>query len=108
MSGCPLRSFDDCPEHNKKGGCSWWLSYSRDGETPMEACAIVMTPVLQLEVAKATGDLARAVNAVSAEVSAGRVENIEEAKKSRFHLSLLANPQFQYESSKSIGDIYAS
>ena len=25
---CPFRNFEDCPEHSKKGGCAFWLSYA--------------------------------------------------------------------------------
>ncbi len=90
MPGCPLRNFEDCPEHSKKGGCSWWLSYSRDGQAPIEACAVTLTPVLLLEQANATGEVARAVSHVSAEVSAGRVENVKEAAANRAQLVHLA------------------
>lgn len=31
MAGCPYRNFEDCPQHNKKGGCELWMSYSGKG-----------------------------------------------------------------------------
>ncbi len=74
MSGCPYRNFDECPQHNKKGGCEFWMSYSSTSgvtEAAMEGCAVVLTPMLLLEQANALGKVAGQVNGVAAEVSAG-------------------------------------
>lgn len=29
---CPFRNFEECPEHNKKGGCSFWIAYTTNRE----------------------------------------------------------------------------
>ncbi len=45
MAGCPYRNFEDCPQHNKKGRCELWMSYSGKGgvtDANMEGCALVL------------------------------------------------------------------
>ena len=83
MSGCPYRNFDECPQHNKKGGCEFWMSYSSTSgvtEAAMEGCAVVLTPMLLLEQANALGKVAGQVNGVAAEVSAARAEATRDAE----------------------------
>ena len=68
MAGCPYRNFEDCPQHNKKGGCELWMSYSGKGgvtDANMEGCALVLTPMLLLENANALGLVAGEVNKVA-------------------------------------------
>lgn len=91
--GCPLRNFKECPEHNKKGGCNFWMSYTSNKDTAnaqMEGCAIVLTPILLLENANNLGIVAGEVNKVGAEVSASRVENIKEQQANRTQFINLA------------------
>ena len=93
MPGCPLRNFESCPEHNKKGGCQFWLTYASSTgttEANVSGCAMVLTPLLLLENANALGIVAGEVNKVGAEVSAGRVENIKENNATREQLVTLA------------------
>jgi len=94
MAGCPLRSFEECPQHNKKGGCEWWLSYtSNSGVTnaKMEGCAIILQPMLMLENANALGMLEGRINQVSSEISAERVESVKEGDALRKQLLHLAS-----------------
>lgn len=91
---CPFRNFEECPQHNKKGGCSFWLDYSRNNDTQSaktEGCAVILTPMLLLENANALGIVAGEVNKVGAEVSALRVENIRENQTNRAQFVGLAN-----------------
>ena len=93
MSGCPYRNFDECPQHNKKGGCEFWMSYSSTSgvtEAAMEGCAVVLTPMLLLEQANALGKVAGQVNGVAAEVSAARAEATRGAEAPRRQLVGLA------------------
>ena len=94
MAGCPLRNFEECPEHNKKGGCEWWIGYtSNSGVTDanMQGCAIVLQPLLLLENANALGMMEGRINQVSAEISAGRVESVKEGDALRKQLVHLAS-----------------
>lgn len=94
MAGCPLRNFEECPEHNRKGGCEWWIGYSsKSGVTDanMQGCAIVLQPLLMLENANALGMMESRINQVSAEISAGRVENVKEGDALRKQLLHLAS-----------------
>lgn len=94
MPGCPYRNFEECPEHNKKGGCCFWISYtSKSGVTDaqMEGCAVTLAPMLLLENANALGLVAGEVNKVGAEVSAGRVENVKEGDALRKQLVCLSS-----------------
>lgn len=94
MAGCPLRNFEECPQHNKRGGCEWWMGYhSKSGVTDadMQGCAVVLQPLLQLEHANALGMLEGRMNQLSAEVSAGRVEHIREGDALRRQLLSLAS-----------------
>lgn len=94
MAGCPLRNFEECPEHNKKGGCEWWIGYSsKSGVTDanMQGCAVVLQPLLMLENANALGMMEGRINQLSAEVSAGRVENVKEGDALRKQLLHLAS-----------------
>ena len=94
MSGCPLNHFEECPQHNKKGGCEWWMSYtSNTGVTDanMEGCAVLLQTLLFLENANALGMMEGRINQVSAEISAGRVESVKEGdalRKQLLHLAL--------------------
>lgn len=90
---CPLRNFQECPEHNKKNGCGFWMAYStnREGmEAHMEGCAITLTPMLLLENANNLGMVAGEVNKVGAEVSAGRCENVKNGDAIRRQFVALA------------------
>ena len=91
---CPFRNFEECPEHNKKGGCSFWISYTsnREGlESQMEGCAVTLTPMLLLENANNLGIVAGEMNKVGAEVSALRDENIKENEANRMQFVSLAH-----------------
>ena len=93
MAGCPLRNFEECPQHNKKGGCEWWIGYhSKTGITDadMQGCAVVLQPLLLLENANALGMMEGRINQVSAEISAGRTENVKEGNALRQQLLHLA------------------
>ena len=93
MAGCPLRNFEECPQHCKKGGCEWWIAYSsKSGVTDanMEGCAVVLQPLLLLEHANALGMIEGRINQVSSEVSAGRVESVKEGEALRRQLLSLA------------------
>ena len=93
MAGCPLKNFEECPEHNKKGGCEWWMAYSsKSGVTDanMQGCAVVLQPLLMLENANALGMMEGRINQVSAEISAGRVETLKEGDALRQQLVSLA------------------
>lgn len=86
MAGCPHRNFEECPQHNKKGGCEFWLSYSSNSETSnsnLEGCAIVLTPILLVQQINNTGVLASEVNKVGAEISQARIETIKEQQANR-------------------------
>lgn len=94
MAGCPLRGFEECPQHNKKGGCEWWIGYSSKSgitDAQMEGCAVVLQPLLMLENANALGMVEGRINQVSAEISAGRVENVKEGDALRKQLLHLAS-----------------
>lgn len=93
MAGCPLRNFEECPQHNKKGGCEWWIGYSSNSgitDAKVDGCAVVLQPLLLLENANALGMVEGRINQVSAEISAGRVENIKEGDALRKQLLNLA------------------
>ena len=93
MAGCPLRNFEECPEHNKKGGCEWWLGYASNSDSSdarLEGCAVVLLPFLQVEHANALGTIAGEVRRVSSEVSAERCENIKEGAALRQQLFFMA------------------
>lgn len=89
MTGCPYRNFEECPQHNKKGGCEFWISYSSNSETSnskLEGCAIVLTPIILVQQINNTGVLASEVNKMSSEISASRVEAIKENEANRKQL----------------------
>lgn len=91
---CPFRNFEECPEHNKKGGCSFWISYAtnREGlEALIEGCAVTLTPMLLLENANNLGAIAGEVNKVGAEISAGRSEAVKNGAATRAQLLALAS-----------------
>ena len=91
---CPFRNFKKCPEHNKKNGCSFWLSYTSNSESveaQVEGCAITLTPMLLLENANNLGIVAGEMNKVGAEVSALRDENIKENEANRIQFVNLAH-----------------
>ena len=93
MAGCPFKNFEECPEHSKKGGCALWMSYSggKDSmQASFEGCALTLTPMLLLEQANVTGQLAGEMSKVGAEVSAARCENIAEGKALRQQFVSLA------------------
>lgn len=90
---CPFRNFEDCPEHNKQNGCSFWIAYSsnREGlDAHMEGCAITLTPILLLENANYLGVVAGEINKVGAEISSGRSEAIQTGTALRNQLLNLA------------------
>jgi len=96
MSGCPFRNFEDCPEHNKKGGCSLWLSYSANNaaaDAQVEGCSLVLTPMLLIQQVNNLAVVADEVTKVGAEVSAGRAENIRTGEAARRQLLSLASGQ---------------
>lgn len=91
---CPLNNFAECPEHNKKGGCAFWMSYnsnSKSVDAKAEGCAVVLTPMLLIQQINNTAVLCSEMNKVGAEVSAGRVENIRTGEAARQQLILLAS-----------------
>lgn len=93
MAGCPFKGLDECPEHSKKGGCALWMSYSGSKDSmqaSFEGCAFTLTPMLLLEQANVTGQLAGEMSKVGAEVSAARCENIAEGKALRQQFVSLA------------------
>ena len=110
MAGCPLKNFEECPEHNKKGGCEWWIGYSsKSGITDanMQGCAVVLQPLLLLEQANALGMVEGRINQVSAEISAKRSESIKEGdalRRQLLHLAsggrTLVQPSYNTEISK--------
>lgn len=86
MAGCPYKNFEECPQHNKRGGCEFWLSYSSNSESSeskLEGCAVVLTPILLVQQINNTGVLASEVNKVGAEISQARVETIKEHQANR-------------------------
>ena len=86
MAGCPYRNFEECPQHNKKGGCEFWLSYSSNSKTTdskCEGCAMVLTPLLLIQQINNTGVLVNEVNKVGAEISIARIEAIKEQQANR-------------------------
>ena len=91
---CPFRNFEECPEHSKKGGCSFWLSYTvnrPNAEAQVEGCAITLTPLLLVENAHYLGAVAGEVSKVGAEVSAGRCESVKNGEATRMQLLALAS-----------------
>ena len=95
---CPFRNFEECPEHNKKGGCAFWLAYgtNREGvEAQIEGCAVTLTPMLLLENANNLGIVAGEVNKVGAEISAGRSEAVKNGEATRMQLVSLANGRLE-------------
>lgn len=95
---CPFRNFEACPEHNKKGGCAFWLSYTANRqslEAQVEGCALSLTPLLLLENANNLGAVAGEVRKVGAEVSAGRCEAVRNGEATRMQLLSLASGQRQ-------------
>lgn len=94
MAGCPFRNFEECPEHNRKGGCALWMSYSGSKDsmnTSFEGCAFTLAPMLLMEQANVTGMVAGEISKVGAEVSAARCENIEEGRALRKQFYTLAS-----------------
>lgn len=94
MAGCPLRNFEECPQHSKKGGCEWWLSYTTNSgltDARVDGCAIVVQPMLMVENANVLGQMGNRVYQVAAEVSAGRAESVKEGDALRKQLLHLAS-----------------
>lgn len=93
MANCPYKNFEECPQHNKKGGCEFWLSYSSNSKTAdakLEGCAVVLTPLLLVQQINNTGILANEVNKVGAEISNARIEAIKEQQANRQQFVSLA------------------
>lgn len=88
---CPLTK-EECPEHNKKGGCAWWLEAKQRDEatSTMQGCAMVLSPMLLANQINATYQVAKEANQTSCEISALRNENIKEQEASRAQLLSLA------------------
>ncbi len=42
MAGCPYKNFEECPQHNKRGGCEFWLSYSSNSESSVISAIMKM------------------------------------------------------------------
>ncbi len=84
---CPLTK-EECPEHNKKMGCAWWLEVKEGEEaiSTMKGCALVLQPMLLAEQINMTALVAKESNAVSSEISALRCENSIEHEEDRRHL----------------------
>lgn len=96
MACCPFRNFEDCPEHNKKGGCALWLSYSANNaaaDAHVEGCSLTLTPMLLIQQVNNLAVVAGEVTKVGAEVSAGRAENIRTGEATRRQLLSLASGQ---------------
>lgn len=96
MACCPFRNFEDCPEHNKKGGCNLWLSYSANNvatDAHVEGCSLALTPLLLIQQVNNLAVVASEINKVGAEVSAGRSENIKSNEATRLQLISLASGQ---------------
>lgn len=93
MSGCPYKNFEECPQHNKKGGCEFWLSYNTNSETTdakIEGCAVVLTPLLIIQQINNAGVISNEVSKLGAEISKARVESIKENQANRKQLVSLA------------------
>lgn len=93
MAGCPFNNFKECPQHNKNGGCEFWISYitnRKDIDAHMEGCAIILTPMLLIENVNNLQVTATAINGVAAEINKARVENIKENTANREQLCSLA------------------
>lgn len=89
MAGCPYKNFEECPQHNKRGGCEFWLSYSSNSESldgKLEGCAVVLTPILLVNQINNTGVLAGEVNKLASEISSARIESIKENEANRMQL----------------------
>ena len=91
---CPYTK-EECPEHNKKGGCAWWMEYhtTRKADADVHGCAMILTPMLLIEVVNGLGGVAFEVSKSAAETSAGRVENIKTWEALRTQLLALAQRQ---------------
>lgn len=93
MAGCPYKNFEECPQHNKKGGCEFWLQYTtnrQDADAHIEGCAIVLTPLLLIENINNLNVSANNIKNLQAEISKARVENIKENQANRQQLFSLA------------------
>lgn len=65
---CPFRNSEEYPEHNKKGGCAFWLSYTvncPNAEAQVEGSAVSLTPLLLLENANNLGAVAGEISMAS-------------------------------------------
>ncbi len=84
---CPLTK-EECPEHNKKMGCAWWMEVKEGDEavSRMRGCALVLQPMLLAQQINMSALVAKESNAISSEISALRNENSEEHQKDRRHL----------------------
>ncbi len=94
MTGCPFRQFEDCPEHNRKGGCALWLACSTNtaaAEARVEGCALTLAPMLLIHQINNLAVVAGEVGKVGAEISAGRSENIKTGEAARRQLLTLAS-----------------
>ena len=92
MPNCPF-NHEECPEHNKKGGCQFWIEYSSKSnvnESLMKGCCLQLAVFLQLENANALGILASKVDQLNAELSAMRSENNMNSDTTRKQLVSLA------------------
>lgn len=95
---CPFRNFDECPEHNKKNGCSFWIAYTTNKdslEAHIEGCSITLTPLLLLESANNLGHIAGEISKVGSEISYSRCENIKNGEAIREQLCSLASGNIQ-------------
>ncbi len=87
---CPIKNME-CPEHNKKNGCAWWLEIRQGDEavSRMRGCVFVLQNMLLAEQINMTALLSKENNAISCEISALRNENREEHVKDRELLFVL-------------------
>lgn len=94
MAGCPFKNFEDCPQHNKKGGCELWLSYitnRNDMDAKIEGCSLVLTPMLLIENVNNLQVAANETRKVASEISKARCEAIKENMANRQQLVSLAS-----------------
>lgn len=88
---CPITK-EECPEHNKKAGCAWWIEAKQGDEatSTMQGCAIVINPMLLAHQINASYQIAKETAQTGCEISALRNETIKEQEASRMQLLSLA------------------
>lgn len=94
MALCPFTQ-QECPEHNKKGGCQLWLDTTVQGanvQSSLSGCAMALGVLLQAHSVNNTAALADGVNKVQAEISHARVEQLQFQNRERVLRAALSNP----------------